>query len=351
MAVYTTIDNPELYFQVKTYTGTGSSQAYTLDGDEDMQPDWVWIKKRNGATHHNIFDSVRGTTQTLYSNLNEGQSAESNALTAFSSDGFTVGSYGEVNNSSDTFVAWCWKAGGSSSSNSDGSVTSTVSANTTLKFSIARFTGTGSNLTIGHGLGVKPDFIILKCDSSGSTDWTCYHSSLGATKRLKLNVNDAASTNSTTWQDTEPTTSVISIGTSGDVNVSSGTHIVYSFANIQGAVKCGSYKGNGNANGTFVYTGFRPAWLLIKRSSASGTDWILHDNKRAGFNVNDDYLAPNTNAAEVTGNTYQNLDLLSNGFKLRGSGTGTNTSGETYIYVAFAESPFVNSKKIPNNAR
>ena len=346
MAVYTTIDNPELYFQVKTYTGTGSSQAYTLDGDEDMQPDWVWIKKRNGATHHNIFDSVRGTTQTLYSNLNEGQSAESNALTAFSSDGFTVGSYGEVNNSSDTFVAWCWKAGGSSSSNSDGSVTSTVSANTTLKFSIARFTGTGSNLTIGHGLGVKPDFIILKCDSSGSTDWTCYHSSLGATKRLKLNVNDAASTNSTTWQDTEPTTSVISIGTSGDVNVSSGTHIVYSFANKQGAVKCGSYVGNANADGPFVYTGFKPAWLMVKGDRADG--WQIMDNKREGYNVISPRLLANDSASEYTNLT--NCDFLSNGFKVRSDDSHMNYA-EDYFYIAFAESPFVNSNGVPNNAR
>jgi len=347
MAVYTTIDNPELYFQVKTYTGTGSSNAITLDGDEDMQPDWVWIKKRNGATHHNIFDSVRGTTQTLYSNLNEGQSAESNALTAFSSDGFTVGSYGEVNNSSDTFVAWCWKAGGSSSSNSDGSVTSTVSANTTLKFSISRFTGTGSNLTIGHGLGVKPDFIILKCDSSNGTDWTCYSSSLGATKRIKLNATDASSTNSTTWQDTEPTTSVISVGTSGDVNVSSGTHIVYSFANIQGAVKCGSYTGNGNANGAFVYTGFRPAWVLVKQSNTT-RDWFIYDNKRDPDNVVREQLEANTSSAA---DSYDNIDFTAQGFKLRTSSAILNQSGGTYIFMAFAEQPFVNSNGVPCNAR
>ena len=346
---YTTIDNPELYFQVKTYTGTGSSNAITLDGDEDMQPDWVWIKKRNGATHHNIFDSVRGTTQTLYSNLNEGQSAESNALTAFSSDGFTVGSYGEVNNSSDTFVAWCWKAGNSSgSSNTDGSVTSTVSASTASGFSIARFTGTGSNLTIGHGLGVKPDFIILKCDSSNSTDWTCYSSSLGATKRIKLNVNDAASTNSTTWQDTEPTTSVISVGTSGDVNVSSGTHIVYSFANKQGAVKCGSYVGNGNANGATVWCGFSPAFVLIK-SSASGV-WRIWDNKRDRLNPNTANFQSNASDAEYDHSSVS-IDFLSGGFKLRATDSSFNGSGTTYVFMAFAEQPFVNSNGVPGNAR
>ena len=348
MAAYTTIDNPELYFQVKTYTGTGSSNAITLDGDEDMQPDWVWIKKRNGATHHNIFDSVRGTTQTLYSNLNEGQSAESNALTAFSSDGFTVGSYGEVNNSSDTFVAWCWKAGNSSgSSNTDGSVTSTVSASTASGFSIAKFTGSGSNLTIGHGLGVKPDFIILKCTSSSSTDWTCYHSSLGATKRIKLNASDASSTNSTTWQDTEPTTSVISVGTSGDVNVSSGTHIVYSFANKQGAVKCGSYIGNGASSGSYIHLGFRPAWFLVKRSDSANA-WHLVDAKRNTFNPTQNGLFPDTSDAENTGNQF---DFLANGVKLNSSDGGYNASDGTYIYMAFAEAPFVNSNGAPCNAR
>ena len=347
MAAYTSIDNPELYFQAKTYSGTGSEQAITLDGDENMQPDFVWIKCRSNSENHVIHDSVRGATKVIHSDTQDGEYTVAEGLKSFDSDGFTLGTSNFANQSSRTFVSWCWKAGNSSgSSNSDGSVTSTVSASTASGFSIARFTGTGSNLTIGHGLGVKPDFIILKCTSSSSTDWTCYHSSLGATKRLKLNVNDAASTNSTTWQDTEPTTSVISIGTSGDVNVSSGTHIVYSFANKQGAVKCGSYVGNANADGPFVYTGFKPAWLMVKGDRADG--WQIMDNKREGYNVISPRLLANDSASEYTNLT--NCDFLSNGFKVRSDDSHMNYA-EDYFYIAFAESPFVNSNGVPNNAR
>tara|TARA_Y100001973_G_scaffold98710_1_gene156697 strand:- start:33 stop:1073 length:1041 start_codon:yes stop_codon:yes gene_type:complete len=346
MAVYTQIDNPELFFQTKLYTGNDGTNAITLDGSENMQPDWVWIKSRNHTYSHSLFDSVRGIKKELNSNGQAAEENENDMLQLFNSDGFTLGSAGGVNNSSYNYASWNWKAGGSSSSNSDGSVTSTVSASTASGFSIARFTGTGSNLTIGHGLGVKPDFIILKCTSSSSTDWTCYHSSLGATKRLKLNVNDAASTNSTTWQDTEPTTSVISIGTSGDVNVSSGTHIVYSFANKQGAVKCGSYVGNANADGPFVYTGFKPAWLMVKGDRADG--WQIMDNKREGYNVISPRLLANDSASEYTNLT--NCDFLSNGFKVRSDDSHMNYA-EDYFYIAFAESPFVNSNGVPNNAR
>jgi hypothetical protein len=348
---YTTIDNPELYFQCKIYTGTGSSNAFTLDGDEDMQPDLVWIKHRAEAHNHYLYDVVRGVQEKLSSNTQAAEidmgSGSDAGLTAFGSDGFTIGGDTDENASGESYVAWNWKANGSGSSNGDGSTTSTVSVNTTAGFSIARFTGTGSNLTIGHGLGVKPDFIILKCDSSGSTDWTCYHSSLGATKRIKLNATEASSTNSTTWQDTEPTTSVISVGTSGDVNVSSGTHMVYSFAEKKGYSKFGSYVANGNSDNTFVYTGFKVAFLMTKLTSHSGGGWEIVDSKRDGYNGENNRLYPNDTAAEGTGNDY---DLLSNGFKVRQSG-GSQQSGRTNIYIAFAESPFVNSNGVPNNAR
>ena len=345
---YTTIDNPELFFQTLLHVGNNTS--FTFAGSENMQPDLIWNKNRDSSGYdHHIIDSVRGVSKLLRVSSNIAEFTSSDSITAIGSDGFTVGadSNGYVSSGTDKQVSWCWKAGGSSSSNSDGSVTSTVSASTTSGFSIARFTGTGSNLTIGHGLGVKPDFIILKCDSSGSTDWTCYHSSLGATKRIKLNATEASSTNSTTWQDTEPTTSVISVGTSGDVNVSSGTHMVYSFAEKKGYSKFGSYVANGNSDNTFVYTGFKVAFLMTKLSSTSGGGWEIVDSKRDGYNGENNRLYPNDNAAEGTGNDY---DLLSNGFKVRQSG-GSQQSGRTNIYMAFAEAPFVNSNGLPNNAR
>ena len=351
MAAYTTIDNPELYFQVKTYTGNSSgstTQAITLDGDENMQPDMVWLKSRTDAEKHWLVDSVRGITNGLNTHLQDAETSNI-SMVSFNTNGFTVGTDNySINKSGSNYASWCWKADNSSgSSNSDGSVTSTVAANTTLGFSIARFTGSGSNLTIGHGLGAKPDFIMLKCTSSSSTDWTCYHSSLGATKRIKLNASDASSTNSTTWQDTEPTTSVISVGTSGDVNVSSGTHIVYSFANKQGAVKCGSYIGNGASSGSYIHLGFRPAWFLVKRSDSANA-WHLVDAKRNTFNPTQNGLFPDTSDAENTGNQF---DFLANGVKLNSSDGGYNASGGTYIYMAFAEAPFVNSKGVPANAR
>jgi hypothetical protein len=345
---YTTIDNPELFFQTLLHVGNNTS--FTFAGSENMQPDLIWNKNRDSSGYdHHIIDSVRGVSKLLRVSSNIAEFTSSDSITAIGSDGFTVGadSNGYVSSGTDKQVSWCWKAGGSSSSNSDGSVTSTVSVSTTAGFSIARFTGTGSNLTIGHGLGVKPDFIILKCDSSGSTDWTCYHSSLGATKRIKLNATEASSTNSTTWQDTEPTTSVISVGTSGDVNVSSGTHMVYSFAEKKGYSKFGSYVANGNSDNTFVYTGFKVAFLMTKLSSTSGGGWEIVDSKRDGYNGENNRLYPNDNAAEGTGNDY---DLLSNGFKVRQSG-GSQQSGRTNIYMAFAEAPFVNSNGLPNNAR
>ena len=338
------LNDPSLFFNTVLYTGNGSTQSITGVG---FQPDWIWIKSRNDTNEHYLFDLVRGVNKRIFI-TNAAEVTTTNTLTAFDSNGFSIGNDTGINGSSDTEVAWNWKAGNSSgSSNTDGSVTSTVSASTASGFSIAKFTGSGSNLTIGHGLGVKPDFIILKCTSSSSTDWTCYHSSLGATKRIKLNASDASSTNSTTWQDTEPTTSVISVGTSGDVNVSSGTHIAYCFAEKKGYSKFGSYTGNGNADGTFVYTGFKPAFLIIKQTDF-GNSWRMYDNKRSTFNVVTKELYPNTYDAEAT---TDKMDFVSNGFKFRTSASNANGSGSPYIYIAFAESSFVNSNGVPCNAR
>ena len=333
---YTSIDNPELYFQVKLYTGNGGTNAITFDGDENMSPDLVWLKMRSHADNHTIFNTTSGATKRIFSNLNQQESTESTSLTSFDSDGFTLGSDALANGNTKTFVAWAWKE------------------SATAGFDILKYEGNATNRTISHSLSAVPHWIVIKnleSTSSSAEHWLVYHKGIGNTHGLLLNQTDAKSDDATYFQDTDPTSSVFSIGTADRCNKNNEDNIAFLWSQKQGYSKFGSYRGNGSTNGPFVQLNFRPAWLLIKRSSAAGVDWILHDNKRAGFNVNDDYLAANTSAVEVTGNTFQNLDLLSNGFKIRGAGTGTNTSGATYVYMAFAESPFVNSKGVPNNAR
>jgi len=348
---YTTIDNPELFFQTKTYTGTGSSHAITLDGSENMQPDWVWIKNRQQTLNFMMWDSVRGTTKYFYSNLTEAEGTSSSVLTSFDSDGFTVGNNNNVNQSSNNIVAWNWKAGGSASSNSNGSITSSVSANTTAGFSIVSYTGTGSNATVGHGLGSVPKMMIHKDRDNSSYQWGVYHHSLGNQKNLNLNSTAAANNDSggVYYNSTTPTSSVYSLGTNIGYNKASDTYISYIFSEVKGFSKFGSYTGNGNADGTFVYTGFKPAFLIIKRSSAT-EDWGLIDNKRDPNNDgSSSQLFPNGSNVEDTSN--DRADFLSNGFKVRVTSPQWNGSGSTYIYMAFAESPFVNSNGVPTNAR
>jgi hypothetical protein len=351
---YTTVDNPELYFQTKLYTGNGSTQSITLDGDENMQPDFVWVKDRGRSGYNHVLnDSVRGVTKYIRSNLSNTEATLSDAITSFDSDGFTLGSdssNGEHNVSSQTYVSWNWKASGSTSSDSNGSITSTISANTTAGFSIVTWTGNGSSgATIGHGLGVKPRMIISKRRDSTS-QWTVYEAINGATKYMTLNQTDATSSATSRWNDTEPTASVFSVGNSAEVNGSGGTYIAYCFADIKGYQKIGSYKGNGNADGAFAYTGFRPAWIMIKKSSGT-ENWSMYDAKR-NTNGDSDTLPLNAdNNSNENGNTGKNMDILSNGVKMKTSNGELNGSGDTYIYMAFAESPFVNSNGVPNNAR
>ena len=343
MAVYTTIDDPGSYFNPKLYTGNNSTQSITGVG---FQPDMVWIKKRDATSNHALMDVLRGATYVLKPNITEA-SVDSDGLTSFDSDGFSLTNYVNTN-SSNTFVAWNWKANGAGSSNTDGSITSTVSANTTAGFSIVSYTGTGSAATIGHGLGVAPNFIITK-SLVATQEWGVYHSALGATKYLFLDETSAAGTNSAYWNDVEPDSSVFTIGTSGPTN-STSAMIAYCFAEKQGFSKFGSYVGNGNADGTFVYTGFRPAFLLSKMSDGI-QGWFLIDNKRAyPYNPVDGSLHPNANAAEDTSSDFF-VDFTSNGFKCRDNDAQLNGSGDTYIYMAFAHSPFVNSEGVPTNAR
>jgi len=349
---YTTIDNPELYFQTKLYTGNGGTNAITFDGSENMQPDWVWIKSRSQAVNHYGYDSVRGTDKRLQQNINNAESTtDTTWFNSFNSNGFTIGSESNINNSSSTYASWNWKAGGSASSNSDGSITSSVSANTTAGFSIVSYTGSGSNATVGHGLGVAPAWYIVK-QRDAARSWNVYHKSLGATKYVLLENTAGSGTDSTVWNDTEPTSTTFSVGTTNSTNASSGTFIAYCFAEKKGYSKFGSYTGNGNADGKFVYLGFRPAMFLIK-SSSNSEQWEIMDNKRDDSNVVNQILVPNGSDAEIASNSGNRFfgDFLSNGVKFRGNASSANGSGISYIYMAFAESPFVNSNGVPNNAR
>ena len=333
---YTTIDNPGLFFKTVLYTGNGSTQSVTGAG---FQPDWVWIKERDDTSNHNLYDSVRGVQKYIYSNETTAEQTGSNSLTAFDSDGFSVGNGSFINQSSQGYASWNWLAGDTASSNSDGSITSSVSVNTTAGFSIVSYTGTGSNATIGHGLGVVPDMVIVKCRSASGRGWTVWHNALPGTHALDLNGTDAQYSSTSSWNSTVPTSSVFSVGTRLATNDNTETFIAYLLAEKKGYSKFGTYTGNGNSDGTFVYTGFKPAFVMVK-STSSADNWNIHDSVRNEFNLTDNILYPNLSNAE--GNpSVLSMDLLSQGFKFRGSDGGTNGSGETYIYMAFAESPFV----------
>ena len=330
MAAYTTIDNPELYFQAKLYTGTGSEQAITLDGDENMQPNWVWVKCRSHTENHVIHDSVRGATKVLHSDTTDGEYTVAQGLKSFGSDGFTVGTSNFMNQSSRTFVAWTWKE------------------STTAGFDIVSYTGNATNRTISHGLSAALDFIIVK-NLATTNQWCIYNRPRSAEKFIHLDVTDAESDAATVWQDTEPTSSVFSVGTSALTNGDGNAMIAYCFAPIQGFSKFGSYTGNGDADGAYVHLGFRPAWIVVKRTD-SANSWMMYDNKRNPINLVDNPLYAEGNDAEGTSSA-ASFDFLSNGFKCRGTGSAINASGATMIYMAFAESPFVNSNGVPNNAR
>jgi len=343
---YTTINKSGDYFNTKLYTGNGGTQSITGVG---FQPDWVWIKQRSNAEDHFLFDSVRGAKKRLISNSTDVEDTHE-SLTSFNSDGFSLGNArNEVNQNGASIVAWNWKANGQGSPNTAGSINTTyTSVNTTAGFSIVKWTGNGSNgATIGHGLGAVPKMMIFKILSSAD-DWTVYHSFLGAGKKLNLNNNDAEATVAEIFNNTEPTSSLITFGTHSRTNTNGANYVGYIFAEKTGYSKFGSYTGNGNADGTFVYTGFKPAFVMIKETNTNGTDWRMMDNKRSTFNLVDDRLFPNLNNVENTGDGY---DFLSNGFKIRSSGGDFNGSGDSYIYMCFAEAPLVGTNNVPCTAR
>jgi len=351
------LDNPELYFQNQIWAGNGSTNAITFDGSENMQPDMVWIKIRVGSNSGVIHDSVRGTTKRIETANTNAESTVS-SFSSFDTDGFTLSGndgYVNTNDDSNTYCAWSWKAGTSfsndASSTSIGSLDSSGSVNETAGFSIVTYVGNGSSgATIKHGLSTVPTFMMIRVYDAAA-GFQVYSKAVGNTKFAGyLNATDAAGTSAGPWNNTTPTSSVFTVGNGGNTNNNGGTHIAYIFSERQGFSKQGVYTGNGNANGAFVYTGFKPAWVMIK-STASGEDWFIWDNKRPGFNKSfNPYLQPNTNNAEYDGSGAF-AQLLSNGFKINGTSSYLNSSGGTYIYLAFAESPFTTSTGIPTTAR
>ena len=339
---YSSIVKPTDYFRTKLYTGNGGSQSITFDETAtNMQPDWVWIKKRNGSADHSIMDVVRGVRKSLRSNSTAADYTESSGLSAFDTNGFSFDGtgYNHVNTNSDTFAAWTWKAGGSASSNGDGSITSSVSVNTTAGFSIVSYAGNSTaGATVGHGLGSAPTWILGKNRTDTDT-WFMYHGSLGGGFSMGLNNTNAKDTNTGFWNNTAPSSTVFTLGNNTDANETGKNFIAYCFAEKKGHSKFGSYTGNGNSDGAFAYTGFKPAFVIIKSSSASSTNWNMYDNKRDGFNGSNENLSANLADAESSGNN--RIDILSNGFKVRASTADVGTSSATYIYMAFAENPFV----------
>ena len=335
------IDKPSKYFDTKLYTGTGSSQS--INGLE-FSPNMVWIKNRSSATSHQLFDSVRGVQKALFTNGTDAEETNANFLTAFNSDGFTVGTSSGINGSGNSIVAWNWLAGGTGVSNTAGSITSTVSANTTSGFSVGKTTGTLSSgtITVGHGLGVAPSMILWK-RTDGTSNWQVYHKSTG-TNLMQLNTTGAVVSGSY-WGTMSSTTFTVSNSLYG----SGETYAFYCFAEVKGYSKFSSYTGNSNADGTFVYTGFKPAFIMVK--ATGGTEgWVMLDNKRANtFNAVNGRLRANVADAEETNVVV--CDFVSNGFKFRFSDGAWNSSSYTYIYMAFSESPFVSSKGIACTAR
>jgi hypothetical protein len=332
---YTTIDNPGLFFNTVLYAGSNSSQSVTGVG---FQPDWVWIKNRSSTPDHKLHDRVRGSNKSITTNNNATEQTYT-YFTSFDSDGFTLeGNVSDYNQNSSNFVSWNWLAGGSTSSNGDGSITSTVSVNSTSGFSIVSYVGGGaSSATVGHGLGATPAMIIVK-NRENDPEWRVWHQKLsGSTYKVSFNSSGAQDSSSTVFNGQSSTT--FTVGSDPSVSGSGNNIIAYCFKEVKGYSKFGSYTGNGNSNGAFVYTGFQPAWLIVKNID-SAENWIMYDNKRDPINVMDTILRTNTNAAENTASAH-NIDFLSNGFKQRNSDNQTNKSSENFIYMAFAEHPFV----------
>ena len=351
---YTTVDDPSENFQAKIYEGTSGIHNVTLDGNSDMQPDLVWFKNRDVGYSNQLYDSSRGTTKALFSDVTNVETTVTNGLTQFQSDGFRVTSAAAVNENS--MVCWNWKANAGSTSSfteSGNNPGGTIQTNTAGGFSIIAYTGTGAPGNIAHGLPSAPEWIIFKRRDATNV-WACWHVALGDDYKIVLNSTDGKDADASFMNSTLPDATNIRVGDSGNpnTNADTATYICYAWSPIQGYSKFGSYYGNGDTNGPFVYTGFKPAYILLKKSSDNGDNWMVYDDKRSDSNGNvvDRALRPNSDAAEYD-NANANIDILSNGFKLRSSFGWVNQSSHTYIYMAWAENPFVTSTGIPTTAR
>jgi len=348
---YSTINKHSDYFNTKLYTGNGGTQSITGVG---FQPDWTWIKKRNATRNHNLFDSVRGVQKALHTDSNSAEASSANYLTAFGTDGFSVGSSSNVNASSDTYVAWNWKAGTTGSGTTTGSgygKAYSYSVNTTSGFSVITYKGNGTaGHTIPHHLGATPKLIIVK-NMDSSQSWLWGMTELGWTKNLHLNETGVEQTSSTIWNDTAPTSTVFTVGTNTKCNTNDEDYIAYVFAEKVGYSKFSSYTGNSNAEGPFVYTGFKPSFVIIKGAVSgdgnAGQSWEMYDNKREGYNSDNDALFPNSTSAE---GTEDRVDFFSNGFRPIINSDGVNDNHSRYIYMAFGQT-LVSSNNIPATAR
>ena len=351
---YTTIDKPKLHFNTKLYTGNGSTQALTGVG---FQPDWVWLKDRNDTSSHRLYDVVRGVTKRIQSNTTAAEATEADGLTAFGTDGFTLGSNAATNANSTTYVSWNWKAANSQgSSNTDGSInTAYTSVNSTAGFSISEYTGTGSaGATFGHGLGVAPKVVIIK-KTNNTGQWCVGSHYLDSGWDYFLFLDDAAANANAdnVFNDVAPSSSVVTLGNHGFSNASSDEYIAYCFAEKTGFSKFGMYTGNGSTDGPYVYTGFKPAFFMTRRYD-SGNNWNIFDNKRSptgGFNEIQYSLNANLSNAETTATSESDVDFYANGVHIREDNNGVNAASGTYFYMAFAEMPIVSSGNIPALAR
>ena len=352
---YTTIDDPSAYFQTMIYTGNGAVRSLTNDGNSDLQPDWIWIKRRDSTGNHMSIDSTRGVTKVVYPHIANLEETLSNRVTSFDSDGYSTANE-DANTDTGTFVAWQWKANaGTTSSNSNGDITSTVQASSTAGFSIVTYTATATaGDTVGHGLSSQPEMIMVKKRAGGDAyGWGVWHTGLSnnnGTKQLILDTSAAEATQDMFNDAIFPSSSatVFATGQNNHTNFPSGaTYVAYCFNSVQGYSKFGKYTGNNNADGPFVYTGFKPAWLMIKRTDNS-EGWHIVDHKR-DVNENNARLQAETNGGEDT--SEGGLDMLSNGFKIKTTWAGFNADGGSYIYMVVAEHPFVSSKGVPTTAR
>jgi len=344
---YTNIDDPSAHFQTAIWTGNNvNNRAITNDGNSDLQPDLIWLKDRNVGFGYRLTDSTRGITKNLATELNSAESTSTTQYASWNTDGFTLiyGGQQVPNYNGNTYVAWQWKAnGGTTSTNNDGNHTSVVQANQDAGFSIVTYTGTGNtSSTVGHGLGVTPNWIIFK-RRSGTGNWDVQ---IDGTSRVTLNLTEPFATN--VLSSFSSTTFGLGSVTSNEKNANGSTYVAYAFAEKQGYSKFGSYVGNGNADGPFVYTGFKPAFVMIKANS-NYKNWYIWDNTRSPENAVDAGLVPNAVNTELI--NYDPVDFLSNGFKLRHNDATWNGSGTTVHYMAFAENPFVTSTGIPTTAR